>query len=157
MAGSPLKSNCITSRSAMTMGGFDAVFSQSLYHSHRSRLASSHTSSRSLSYWTTTVFSQNWPLRSGLVPHRAYAMRNVKNVLPVDGGTYTQRGSAYWPFDDTMPSNGCVNCRCTSMWSLPHITSNDWITGMPSGRSSGQMSLGLPPTLTVLCTSCETK
>jgi len=27
------------------------------------------------------------------------------------------------------------------MWSFPHITSKDWMAGMPSGLSSGQMSL----------------
>lgn len=27
------------------------------------------------------------------------------------------------------------------MWSFPHITSKDWMAGIPSGLSSGQMSL----------------
>lgn len=40
-----------------------------------------------------------------------------------------------------MPSNGAENDRCTSMWSLPHITSKEFIVGIPSGRSSGHISL----------------
>ena len=43
-----------------------------------------------------------------------------------------------------MPSKGWENDRCTSMWSFPHITSRDCMAGIPSGLSSGQMSLLLP-------------
>lgn len=40
-----------------------------------------------------------------------------------------------------MPSNGAENWTWTSIWSLPHITSNEFIVGIPSGRSSGHISL----------------
>lgn len=46
-----------------------------------------------------------------------------------------------------MPSNGAENDKCTSMWSFPHITSNDLIVGIPSGLSIGNISLPANTTL----------
>lgn len=65
-----------------------------------------------------------------------------------------QHNTKYWnniPLDETMPSKGCEKVRCTSMWSFPHMTSNDWITGMPSGLSIGHNS----PALTRVCTTSK--
>ena len=58
----------------------------------------------------------------------------------------------YVPFELTIPSNGCENVKCTSMWSLPHITSNETMFGIPSGLSIGHNSL---PAKTKL--NCKTK
>lgn len=57
----------------------------------------------------------------------------------------------YVPLELTMPSNGAENDRCTSIWSLPHITSKEFIVGIPSGRSSGHISL---PANTKLIWNC---
>jgi len=45
------------------------------------------------------------------------------------------------PFELTIPSNGCENVKCTSMWSFAHITSSETIFGIPFGRSVGHNSL----------------
>lgn len=57
--------------------------------------------------------------------------------------------SIYIPFELTIPSNGAENDKWTSMWSLPHITSSEFIVGIPSGRSSGNMSL--PANTKLIC------